>query len=148
MTSPTTDVLDGIGQLINAAGVADYPWTDGSTQPAVVTFKDMPDSPDRVVVLTPYGASGDQPEITLGRQAVQVWCRGTADDSQDVDVLADAVFAVLHGITNRQFGSVHVVQGLRESGNLPRGMDEQRRWMRTDNYYFDVDLPTSANRPV
>jgi hypothetical protein len=58
------------------------------------------------------------------------------------------VFEALHNLTDRTFGSVHVVQMLRTSA-IPLGMDDQsRRWMRSDNYSVDVDLPGTALRPA
>lgn len=145
----TGDLFVGLGQILNDAGIADFPW-DGSSTPttgAAVIYKDMPDNPDRVVSLTPWGAGGDQPLLTLGRQPFQARFRGTVDP-RDVDELGDAVFNVLHGLTDREFGSVHVIQILRES-SLPLGQDEQeRRWMRSDNYLIDVDLPGSLYRPA
>lgn len=145
--SHTTDLLHGLAQMLADAGVVTYnsdgtPYTAGQTG---LFFKDMPPDPDRVVVLTPFGANSDQPLITLGHQPVQVRCRGTADPL-DVDTLADAVFTVLHGATNLTFGSVHVVQILR-TNSIPLGMDEQSlRWERSDNYGIDVDLPASTYR--
>lgn len=149
--SHVSDLLDGLARTIAAAGLATYR-SDGSAYQAgetAVTFKDTPPDPDRVVVLSAYTSTGDEPLITLGRQPVQVKCRGAADDALDVDTLADSIFDLLHGATNLTFGALHVAQILRTSGNIPLGMDEQsRRWMRSDNYYLDVDYPTTANRPI
>lgn len=147
--SSTADLLHGLAQMLADAGVVTYnadgtPYTSGQTG---VLFKDMAPDPDRIVVLSPFNANSDQPLITLGRQPVQVRCRGNADPL-DVDTLADDVFTVLHGATNLTFGSVHVVQILRVN-SIPLGVDEQSlRWERSDNYDIDVDLPTSANRPT
>jgi hypothetical protein len=145
--SATNDILTGLAGLITGAGLATVrDGTDFLSSETALTFKNLPATPDRVVCLTPYGANGDQPEITLGQQPVQVRFRGTSDP-RDVDELGDAVFNVLHGARDLTFGSVHVVQILRIS-STPLGMDEQsRRFERSDNFQLDVDLPTSANRP-
>lgn len=146
--SVTGDILDGVARLLDAAGVATYR-SDGSAYLATetaITFKDLPPTPDRVIALAAFGAS-DQPVITLGSQQIQVRARGTSDP-RDVDSILDAAFVALHGASNLTFGSVHVVQILRVN-TIPLGMDEQdRRWQRSDNYALDVDLPTSANRPI
>lgn len=147
--SSTTDLLNGIAQMLADAGVVTRrtdgsDFTDGET---ALSFKNLPATPDRVVVLSPFGAHSDQPQITLGTQPIQVRCRGTSDP-WDVEDLADAAFDVLHGAANLTFGSVHVVQILRVN-SIPLGMDEQdQRWQRSDNYDIDVDLPTTANRPI
>lgn len=147
--SSTRDILDGLARMLDAAAVVTYR-PDGTAYLAgetALTFKDLPDAPDRVIALAPFNANSDQPEITLGNQKIQVRGRGTADPS-DVDDLLDDAFQVLHGAADLWFGSVHVVQILRDN-TIPLGMDEQsRRWQRADNYSLDVDLPTSANRPT
>lgn len=149
MSGPTTDLTDGIAALLVAAGVAVYrptgpAYTDGET---VITKKDLPPAPDRVIAITSYGVADDQPLITYGQRLLQLRFRGVAGDPDDVDDLADAVFAVLHGAEDLTFASVHVAQILRFS-SFPLGMDEQsRRWQRADNYQLDVDWPTSTNRP-
>jgi len=144
----TGDILAGLASMLATAAVATYR-ADGTRYLAsetAVTFKDLPPAPDRVVCLSPFGATADQPVITYGQQRVQLMMRGTQNPT-DVDDLADAAFAALHGAANLTFGSVHVVQILREN-TIPLGMDEQsRRWLRSDNYVLDVDLPVSTFRP-
>lgn len=146
--SPTSDLLNGVAQMLATAGVATY-HADGSpyaSTDTAVWFKDLPPTPDRAVVISPWGYGDDQPVITYGRRMLQLKFRGTSDPT-DVDSLADAAFAALHGATNLTFGTLHVVQILRVN-SIPLGMDEQsRRWMRSDNYALDVDDPVSAYRP-
>lgn len=147
--SVTNDLLDGLAQMLAAAGVGVY-HPDGSGYAANETgilFKLLPPSPDRVIVLTAFGANSDQPRITLGNQPVQLRFRG-GPDPRDVDLIGDAAFTVLHGAEDLWFGSVHVIQILR-TNSIPLGQDEQdSRWQRGDNYSLDVDYPTSANRPI
>lgn len=148
--SATADLMVGLAGRIAAAGIATYradgsPYTPSETG---IYFNDMPPDPDRVVVLTAYSASSDQPEITLGERRIQVRTRGFSNDVFDADVLSDAIFDVLHGLANQTYGSVHVVQVLRISA-MTLGMDDpQRRWMRSDNYSVDLDYATTALRPV
>lgn len=149
MSGPTTDLVTGSAAMLAAAGVGTYR-ADGSIYlPAetAITFKDLPPEPDRVIAITTHSARADHPVITYGQRIVQFRFRGLPGDPNDVDDLADAAFAVLHAAENLTFGSVHVTQILRFS-SIPLGMDEQdRRWQRADNYLFDVDWPTSVNRP-
>jgi hypothetical protein len=145
----TFDLIAGLAQLLEDAGLVTYR-SDGTNYTPTETgvgYKYMPELPNRFVTLTPYGANNDQPVTTLGNQPVQVKMRGTADP-QDVDDLGDGIFQALHGVTDRMFGSVHVVQILRVS-SIPLGMEEQaRRWLRSDNYSIDVDLPGTPLRPA
>lgn len=138
LTTAEINTEDGIG-VYHADGTV-Y----GSTDTAIF-FKNLPPKPDRAIVLSPFGYTNDQPEITYGQRRLQLRFRGTADPT-DVDDLADAAFAILHGLTELWFGDVHVVQILREN-SIPLGQDEQdQRWQRADNYVLDIDDPSSAHR--
>jgi hypothetical protein len=72
--------------------------------------------------------------------------RGT-QDPRDVDELGDAIFTLLHGLTNVTFGSVVAEQVLRQS-SITLGQDQAKRWERADAFYIDVALPPSSNRPT
>jgi hypothetical protein len=142
----TNDLLDGLAQTVAAAGIATYR-SDGTaylTTETALSFKNMPDQPDKAIVLTGYGTQ-DSPNQALGQERVQFWFRGPAADARVVDDLADSVFLLLQGATHLQFGTCHVIQILRIS-TIPGGQDESRRWERTDNYAIDVNPPATANR--
>lgn len=145
--SITVDLLDGLTAMTVAATIAvsrpdGTPYLPTETG---ISYKNLPPTPDRMLSLTPYGATGDYPNLPLGQQRIQVWGRGTSDP-RDVDVLMDAVFDLWQGVTDRQFGDCHVIQILRIS-SIPMGQDAQsRRWERSDNYSIDYDSPATANR--
>lgn len=132
--SHTRDLLAGLRDELIAAGV---------TTP--IFYKELPTTPDRVIALTAY-SSADEATVALSHIRVQVWFRGAVNTSLDPDDLADDVFDVLHGLMNRTYGGVHLVQCFRVS-SVPLGVDGNKRSQRSDNYEIDVDFPTSAARP-
>jgi hypothetical protein len=140
------DLLDGIAQLIAGAGIASYD-TAGAYGPTDtgILFKAVTPNPDRIVTLTAYQVS-DHPAQAESRLGVQVRMRGT-QDPRDVDELGDAIFTLLHGLTNVTFGSVVAEQVLRQS-SITLGQDQAKRWERADAFYIDVALPPSSNRPT
>lgn len=140
------DLLNGIAGLIQSAGIATFN-TTGSYQAAdtAIFFKAVNPTPDRIVTLTAYQVS-DQPAQAESKFGVQVRMRGT-QDPRDVDELGDAIFVLLHGLTNTTFGSVTVEQCLRQS-SITLGQDTSKRWERADAFYIDVALPPSSNRPT
>lgn len=143
--SVTADLLAGVAAELDAAGVAvqsDTGWSAGQT---AITYSLMPADPDRVVTLTIYGAT-DDPAQPLGRVNLQTRSRGVPEQPGDADALDDAVFAALQGITDRTYGSAHVIQILRRS-SMPMGVDGNNRWERSSNYVMDVDYPPTAYRP-
>lgn len=150
--SATNDLLDGLAQLIAAAGIASDATTDVYTADETGIFLSLmpagseatPPGPDRCVVLTAYALS-DQAGLPLGQITVQVRTRGTADP-RDVNALSDDLYQLLQGLTDRTFGSVHLIQMLRKS-SIPMGQDSNRRWEQSQNYVCDVDLPPTVNRP-
>lgn len=151
--SATNDLLDGLAQLLADAGVASYTPAGVYTVDQTGVFFSLmpagaegaPPGPDRCVVLSAYALS-DQPGLPLGQITVQVRTRGL-EDPRDVTALSDAVYDLFQGLTDRTFGSVHLIQMLRKS-SLPMGQDTNRRWQQSQNYTCDVDLPATVNRPV
>lgn len=147
-TSPTLDLLDGIGQTLAAAGVVTYPLTAGQTYAPTDTalaFARMPQAPDRCVVLTDYTVSDDAAN-PWGQVRVQVRTRGLPNRPDDVWALRGGVFAVLQSAQALTFGTVTVAQCLRVS-SIPMGQDANMRFEYADNYQFDVQVPATANRP-
>jgi hypothetical protein len=146
MASPQNDLLDGIAQMIVTAGLAKYN-TAGvyAAADTGIFFKVVNPSPDRIVTLTAYQVSDNttMPETRFG---VQVRVRGL-QDPRDVDELGDSIFALLHGLTGVQFGSVFAEQVLRQS-SITLGQDASKRWERADAYYVDAGLPPTSNRPT
>lgn len=143
--SNDVDVMLGIAQLGDTAGVWDYDPAGYDASETGAFFKKMPDTPDRCVVITAYTIA-NLPNQPLDKMNVQIRFRGLPDNETDVDELGGAAFALLHGLTDRTFGGVHVTQMLQKS-SLPMGLDQNNRWERSDNYTLDVDVPATANRP-
>jgi len=147
-TSPTLDLLDGIGQTLAAAGLVTYPLGAGATYAPTDTAlasARMPADPDRCVVLTDYTLSDDAAN-PWSQIRVQVRTRGLPNRPDDVWALRDGVFQVLQSMSALTFGTVTVAQCLRVS-SIPMGQDANLRFMYADNYTFDVQVPATANRP-
>ena len=140
------DLLTGIAGMIadtgigvfNPSGV--YAGTDTG-----IIFKNMPAKPDRAVVLTAVPLT-DMTAIPVGKMLVQVRTRGLPNNPLDVDDLGDAIFDLLHGVTDKVMGSTHIIQCLRNS-SVPMGVDTASRWERVDHFYIDLDYPPTVNRP-
>lgn len=151
MTSATSDLLDGLGTLLDVAGLATYTpggsYTTSDTGFYIALMppgsEGTPPGTDRAVVAAVY-ASTDNATQALTRLRVQLRFRGTADPL-DVTGLADAAFELLHGQTGLTFGTCHVIQILRLSQG-PVSQDERERWERRDNYVIDVNPPATQFR--
>lgn len=133
--STTRDLLVGLKAEIAPAVIA----------ASSVVFGDLPSAPDRAVALSAYAAT-DEPTVAKSTIRVQLMCRGIANNSLDCDDLADDIFALLQGLTDRTYGVAHLVQCNRISA-VPLGIDSLKRSTRADNYEIDVDLPLTAGRP-
>jgi hypothetical protein len=147
-TSPTLDLLDGIGQTLAAAGLVTYPLATGATYAPTDTalaFARMPADPDRCVVLTDYAAT-DAAANPWSQIRVQLRTRGLPNRPDDVWALRDGIYALLQSVAGLTFGSVTVAQCLRVS-SIPMGQDANLRFMYADNYAFDVQVPATVNRP-
>lgn len=143
--SITSDLLAGLAQTIAGAGFGLYqPDAVFNPTDTAITTKNLPEHPDRVVVLTAYGST-DAPKENLSTFNVQARFRGLPNAPLDVDDLGDNVFTLLQGAESLWFGSVFVVQILRKS-TLQVGADANQRWERTDNYAIDVNTPATPGR--
>lgn len=141
----TSDLLLGLAQYVSDGGAGIYRPAGGyvDTDTAIV-LKQLPDAPDRVISIMAYTTS-DMVTITQTSVRVQFWFRGIRNDSLDVDNLGDQVFGLIQGMTNRDFGTAHVIQAYRVgSGQL--GIDTNNRSQRSDNYQFDLNVPPTAGR--
>lgn len=140
------DLLVGLADVLDTAGAATYRASGGYlADETAVVFGDLPTGPDRVVALALYQAT-DAIEQNLSTRRMQVMMRSVPNDSLDVGDLADDVFDALHVLENTACGVVHVVQCFRTSV-VPLGMDEQRRYLRADNYQLDINTPATPGRP-
>jgi hypothetical protein len=146
--SETFDLLDGIGQMLAAAGLVTYPLAAGAAYAptdTALTFARMPADPDRCVVLTDYTV-GDSAANPWTQIRVQVRTRGLPGRPDDVWTLRDGIYQLLQSAQARTFGSVTVAQCLRVS-SIPLGQDANLRFMYADNFTLDVQLPSTSNRP-
>lgn len=144
--SITSDIVTGFATTLSAGSVCTYR-SDGSTYlstETALTVSLMPQTPDRCIALYPYTIS-DDPVLAMGRHAMQLRFRGNPGDPLDVMNLRDAAYAVLQGLTRLTWGTVYVDQIARNS-SISNGQDDSLRFEYFDSYYFDVDLPVTANR--
>lgn len=147
--SATTDLLTGVAVKIAAEVTPTIVYTSLGVYTAGQTgimMKVMPATPDRVVTLA-LVTQGDNITQPLGNWMLQVRGRGLPGQPLDVDDLMDSIFDVLHGTQNLVFGTVTVIQMNRQV-SVPMGEDTAKRWERVDQYYLDVNLPGSTNRPT
>lgn len=142
----TRDLLTGLAQMIHDTGIGVYNPSGAYTAAQTgIIFKNVPTTPDRVIVLTAVPLT-DMTMIPVGKVLVQVRTRGVPNDPLDVDDLGDAVFDLMQGLTNLSLGSTHIIQCLRNS-SVPMGQDASKRWERVDHMYLDLDYPPTVNRP-
>lgn len=150
MTLPAdyvSDLLTGAAQLLNDAGVGVYhpDTTPYATTDLGIGIGGLPLDCDRALAVCDYLTTGDHPNQALGTVGFQIMARGARNDRNDTNAIRGAVFYVLHGLTNRDFGACHVIQLLRRT-SIPMGQDASERWLNADNYYADVNPPATPYR--
>ncbi|MFF4177653.1 MULTISPECIES: minor capsid protein [unclassified Streptomyces] len=131
--SYTTDLVEGLAELLNAQGLGTYgpPDEPYPTKGTAVVIGFMPAAPDAVICLTPYPVedTGGTDAIT----AVQVRMRA-GRDPREVYALADAVCDLLHGRENTCLRGVPVALMWRQS-EAQIGLDANGRMEMSANYY-------------
>lgn len=133
MSSHDADLLQGVAELLDAAGIGAY--DPAGVLPADgtgIALGKVPDGPDRCLGLTPYPvADDDSTDSVTGIQARMRW--GT--DALALGQLAEDVFTALH---NRRSYSVRGVQVEISWRNSQAwiGPDSRGRMELTANYYF------------
>lgn len=147
MSGYTSDLLLGLAQYVSDAGVGIYrPASPYLATDTGIFLKGLPDTPNRAISITTY-ATTDMVKIAQTGVRVQFWLRGIPNNTLDVDDLGDALFELLQGMEHHDFGTAHVIQAYRvSSGQL--GIDTGNRSQRSDNYQFDLNVPTTPGRPV
>ena len=140
------NVVAGVAQLLADAGVVTWSGLTGqvadSSTPAAVTMQ-LPETPDRVVVLTPTVAVTPadlegEPDDVLGLQTL---ARGAPDDRLGPSRILDAVYDELHrrsGVTLST--GVHLSRSLRTSGTS-LGEDTNRRSQAVATYQMIFTRP-------
>jgi hypothetical protein len=145
MSGWTTNLLNGLGELLAGAGIGE--WRPGGVYEVgetAIVIAAMPPEPERVVCLTAYPVTDhiSQADVTVG---VQVRTRAGRDPTEVQD-LDDQVRDVLHGLEQVVIGEVSVVQMYRQSAAaLPPGRDSRDRHERISNFYVDAMRPTLRN---
>ena len=145
MSGFQTDVLEGLADLLHNASIGTW-GTSGaySASDTGIVLGVVPQAPDRIITLTAYGVSGDDPSLSDSEIGVQVRCRWSGQDPRDVNDLDDTVFSALHGRKEFTLSTgVRVVQCLRHSGPVSLGQDENNRWSTSSNYYLTVHRPST-----
>lgn len=151
MTAPTledtTEVKLCLGLIQLLVGLQLVTWRADAAysltlqQPAayLVTW---PSAPDKVATFTPYPVA-DDPDQAMSTVGVQVRTRWAGENPRAVANYAGAIFDALHGLGPVELaGGVRVSQVLRRSGTS-MGQDGSKRWSWADNYYVDLDRPSS-----
>ncbi|WP_405543946.1 minor capsid protein [Streptomyces phaeochromogenes] len=134
----TTSLLDGLAALIAEAGLAVYrpdgAYTAGETG---LLFTVMPDTPERVIVLTPYPV--EDTDLTDAITGIQARMR-CGRDPREVEDLADGLFSLLHNRRGLVLGGVQVALVWRQS-QAPMGQDVHGRQEIAANYYARTTRP-------
>ncbi len=127
------DIMNGMRDALVLDGVGIWR-EDPSTYTAHevgITYRRTPKSPDRVLVLTPYGTDDPLPlynRVTL----VQVKVRGSTKPL-DAEKLSEKAFQALHFRHHETWGATRIARIRRvSSGDL--GVDENDRPTLSDNY--------------
>lgn len=139
----TTDLLTGLAELIDQAGLGTWsPTGDFTTGQTAITHKVMPSAPDRAIVLTPYTVENMIHGDTT--QGVQIRTRAPGMPTA-VDDLDDEIYQLLHHIEGLNLGTIRVAMVWRQShGTL--GRDDNNRWNSTANYWLTIAKPTPNTR--
>jgi hypothetical protein len=92
-------------------------------------------APDKAIGVTCYTQTDD---IVTDRKDryVQIRCRGAKNLPNGADLIADAVFAALHGVYHTS-GFARITR----TSTAPLGADTNARQERTDNYRIIIDNP-------
>lgn len=143
----TRDLFYGVAALL-VAGTTDLQWNSAGTgyvtNKTTIWPKVMDAEPDRQLVITIVPFT-DDPTLPIGLAMVQLKGRGIVGAPLDVDDLLDECFPLLQNLKDVTMGSVHIVQMQRKTV-VPSTMDDLKRWERIDQYYLDLDYPTTALR--
>lgn len=148
VTAPeSTEYKLCVGLIQYLAGLDLVAWSPAAAYPASSSsacafLQTWPSGPDRVAVFTPYQVAddADQAMSTVG---VQVRTRWAGSNPAGVLNYAGAIFDALHGLGPIVLPSgASISQCLRRSGTS-MGQDSSQRWSWADNYYVDLDRPSS-----
>lgn len=132
----TTALVTAVNQILHTASVGVWRPTGAvySAAEVAIFYGPIGSTPDRAIGVTCYTQT-DYPDPDSGQadRYVQVRCRGARGLPNGADILADAVFAALHGVYQTA-GIARIVR----TSTAPLGADENARQERTDNYQVTI----------
>jgi hypothetical protein len=144
-------LLTGLAQYLSdqLPGVAWHP--DGTSYPANVTgvyLLGLPATPDRGISLNPYGGLDSTPKLSHDSPNVQALIRGTRDGREALG-LAEAVYGVLHGLTETELseGTYVITCACLQSGPNYLSPDANSRHLFSVNARVTVRNPTLHREP-
>lgn len=138
-----SDLATGFAQLLAGAGVGTWnasgAYTTGQTG---IILRTLPQSPDRVIVLAPYGVSDD---LTHGDDVtgLQVTTRWGGGDPRPNDDLADLVFDNLQALPRTTLATGVVVEQCFRRSWTSLGQDGNSRWRTVQNFYVTAHRPST-----
>jgi hypothetical protein len=133
--TPTDDVdlLTGIAVLLDAEGLGTYSPDDVLPDDATaIVLARVPDTPDRVICLTPYPVADDDTANAI--TGIQVRMRAGTDPTALVQ-LGNDLFGLLHNRQHYTAGTARVQLSWRQS-QAWIGQDDRGRMELTANFYF------------
>lgn len=140
-------LIDGLAQHIEDAGLGVWR-PDGTVYTAnevAIVDRAVPDSPDRLIVLTTYGGADAPDGLQDTDQPVQIRMRGTSDPRVVADLASD-LYDLLHASGRQTWGTgdaaIEVVDVQRVS-YTSLGQDQQYRWEISHNYLVKAMRPTT-----
>lgn len=130
------DLLTGIGQLLDTAGVGK--WLTAGTYAAddvALTIDQLPSGHAQAVAMALYPVEDSAGTDSI--VGVQFWVRGKPKDRLSSKNIADSLFDALHGIESTTIAGIPIIRVWRQSGaNL--GPDENDRQELSENYYVQL----------
>lgn len=129
-------LLQDLAARLAVAGVARWSPSGayGAGSLPAIFLGAVPASPDAAITLTAYPVEpgiGAEDTVT----GVQVRTRTAGADPRTTWDLDDAIFSILHGLTNTTIAGRRVTQvRLRSGASL--GQDDSKRWSWSSNYYL------------
>jgi len=140
--------LTNAAATLAASSTAGLTWRSDGTAYAVsetgIYRKRLPDGLRGLAITVVM--QEDDPVQPLGRAMIQLKARGTKNSPTDPDDILDACFTVMHGVRGLVAGSCTILQLLR-GVRVPMGDDSAGAWELIDQYYADLDYPSTPLRP-
>lgn len=140
MSGYTSSLLDGLGALIDGAGIAVWrpDGVIGSGETGLYSAV-VPPEPDWAIGMTAYPV--EDSDLTDAITGVQLRLRAGRNPSDVLD-LADALFDLLHNRQHYDCGGVRVALSWRQS-QAWIGQDDHGRMELTSNFYLRTTRPGS-----